>query len=474
MTTAVTDRALRRLLDAGRAVVSELDLEAVLQRVLETAADVTGARYAALGVLDETREGLERFLTHGVSDERRALIGAPPRGHGLLGAVIADPRPLRIDQMSAGKLPAGHPPMSSFLGVPILIRGDAWGNLYLCDKQDGEPFTDADEETLVVLAEWAGVAVENARLYARSERRRHELEATTEIARALGGETDLERILALIVERALDLLGARGVAIVLPDGDVVAGEPPGERPDAVVPLVFRGRTLGELVAVGGDGGDRALLQAVAASAATAVATARSVEEQRLRDAVRSAEEERRRWARELHDSTLQGLGGLRMLLVAGSRGGATLEDTVRNAISGLEEEIAGLRGLIRELRPAALDELGLAAALEGLAARAEAVDVCVEVGRLDPELETAVYRIAQEATGNAVRHAGARRIAIDVCSDDEVLVLRVRDDGRGFDPGAPSDGFGLIGMRERVALLRGELEIASSDAGTTITARFPV
>ena len=113
MTTAVADRALRRLLDAGRAVVSELDLEAVLQRVLETAADVTGARYAALGVLDETRGGLERFLTHGVSDERRALIGAPPRGHGLLGAVIADPRPLRIDHMSAAKLPPGHPPRAN-------------------------------------------------------------------------------------------------------------------------------------------------------------------------------------------------------------------------------------------------------------------------------------------------------------------------------------------------------------------------
>lgn len=473
MTAAVTDRALRRLLDAGRAVVSELDLEAVLQRLLETAADITGARYAALGVLDETRGGLERFLTHGISDERRAAIGAPPRGHGLLGAVIADPRPLRIDRMSGGTLPDGHPPMSSFLGVPILIRGAAWGNLYLCDKQDGEPFTDADEETLVVLAEWAGVAVENARLYARSERRRRELEATTEIARALGGETDLERILALIVERARELLGARGVAILVPEGDVSAGEPPGEHPDAVVPLVFRGRTLGELVAVGSGGGDRALLQAVAASAATAVATARSVEEQRLRDAVRGAEEERRRWARELHDSTLQGLGGLRMLLVAGSRGGASLQATVRDAIRGLEDEIAGLRGLIRELRPAALDELGLAAALEGLAVRGDAVHVCVEVGRLDPELETAVYRIAQEATGNAVRHAGARRITIDVRSDEEVLTLRVCDDGRGFDPGAPSEGFGLIGMRERVALLRGELEIASSAVGTAITATFP-
>src|SRR4051794_29761224 len=169
----LTDSALRRLLEAGRSVVSELDVEAVLARVLETAAELTGARYAALGILDGRREGLERFVTHGIPHHE---IAAPPRGRGLLGAVITDPRPLRIDSVSADPrasgFPPGHPDMETFLGTPVMIRGEAWGNLYLCDKADGSPFTEADEEAVVVLAEWAATAIENARVYASSERRR--------------------------------------------------------------------------------------------------------------------------------------------------------------------------------------------------------------------------------------------------------------------------------------------------------------
>lgn len=510
-----TDQTLRRLLDAGRVVVSELDLEQVLQRVLSTASEITGARYAALGILDERRGRMERFLTHGVGDDVRRAIGDPPRGRGLLGAVIADPQPQRVDSIphdprSAG-FPAGHPPMETFLGVPILIRGRAWGNLYLCDKHDGEPFTAADEEAVVVLAEWASIAVENARHYQRSERRRLELEATTAIARALGGETDLQRILTLIVERGIGLLGARGLLILLraAEGLTVAagaGDVPNELDGArlrcgpervrdalglaaedgvVVPLVFRGRTLGMLVAVGGGTQDdaAALLSSFAASAATAVATARTVEEQRLRDAMHAAEEERRYWARELHDSTLQNLGALRMLLTAGSRGAdpERLPTILREAMTRLEEEIGGLRGLIRDLRPAALDELGIAAAIEGLAARVaerEGVAVTAHVelrhSRHDPDLETAVYRIVQEATTNAIRHGAARHVTITLREDDDALQVRVLDDGHGFDPGAPRDGFGLLGMRERVALQHGELEIASSAGGTMVSAALPV
>ena len=145
MPQVLTDPALRRLLDAGRAVVSELDVQAVLDRVLATAAEVTGARYAALGILDERRTELERFLTHGIPEAAHRAIGELPRGRGILGAVIADPRPLRLDSVSADPrsfgFPAGHPPMETFLGVPVMIRGEAWGNLYLCEKAGGEPFT---------------------------------------------------------------------------------------------------------------------------------------------------------------------------------------------------------------------------------------------------------------------------------------------------------------------------------------------
>lgn len=514
MAALVNDHALRRLLDAGRAVVSDLDLESVLPRVLSTAAEVTGARYAALGILDERRAGLERFLTHGLSDDERRAIGDPPHGHGLLGAVIADPRPLRVEDLAhdprAVGFPPAHPHMGSFLGVPIMIGGHAWGNLYLCDKLDGEPFTDADEQAVVVLAEWAAVAVENARRFERGAQRRRELEAMMEITRALGGETDLGRILELIVQRGLALLGASGLLILLrePDGLTVAagaGDVPARfdgarlrcgpdrvrdalglaaRDGTVVPLVFRGRTLGMLVALGGPtrSGDDTLLSTFAAGAATAVGTARTVEEQRLRDAMHAAEEERRRWARELHDTTLQGLGGLRMMLTAGSRASDPdrLRAILRDGMACLEDEIAGLRGLVRELRPAALDELGLAAAIEGLATRTATTagvqvvaDVTLLRPRHDPDVETAVYRIVQEALTNAIRHAGAQRVTITLAEDVEALHLRVADDGRGFDPRAKTEGFGLAGMRERVALLHGELEVASSTDGTAIAAAIP-
>jgi signal transduction histidine kinase len=248
----------------------------------------------------------------------------------------------------------------------------------------------------------------------------------------------------------------------------------------LVPLVFRGESLGMLAAVGarGDSRDERLLQALAASAATAVATARTVEEQRLRDAMQAAEAERRRWARELHDDTLQGLGGLRMLLNAAARSAdpERLRTVVRDAVGRLEQEIDDLRGLIRELRPAALDELGLTAAIEGLAARTGAVvatDVDLGGRRFAPELETALYRIVQEAVTNAVRHAGASRVEIRIEELDGVLHARISDDGSGFDPGAPRGGFGLTGMRERVALLQGELEIVSSANGTIVTAALP-
>lgn len=516
MPALLDDQALRRLLDAGRSVISELDVEVILDRVLTTAAEITGARYAALGILDEERSGLERFIAHGVSASERQAIGRLPRGLGLLGTLIADPRPLRIDDLAEDPrsvgFPPGHPRMRTFLGAPIVVRGEAWGNLYLCDKSGDQPFTADDEEAVVVLAEWAAISLENARHYQDSERRRdelqravHRLEATTAIARALGGETDLDRILELIVERGRPLLEARGLVILLRQADgLVVRSKSGDLPSGVdrsssvrdalglagnngtfVPLLYRGESLGVLVVFRSDtgaGDDEALLQSFAASAATAVATARKVEEQRVRDAMHAAEEERRRWARELHDDTLQGLGGLRMLLTAASRSNdpGKLRAGVADAVHRLEEEIDSLRGLIRELRPAALDELGLTAALEGLASRmtertaTEVItDVRIGATRYDPDVETATYRIVQEAVTNAARHAGATRVVIDVEDRDGILHVRVGDDGRGFDPALPDDGFGLIGMRERVALLRGELGISSTVEGTTVEAAIP-
>jgi signal transduction histidine kinase len=261
------------------------------------------------------------------------------------------------------------------------------------------------------------------------------------------------------------------------------------RASLLVPLVFRGQSLGILAAFDRRGGSEAfdaeeerLLIAFAASAATAVSTARSVETRRLRDSLAAAEAERARWARELHDETLQGLGGLRMLLAAARRreDARGVRASVEQAVAQIDTEIENLRTLIRELRPAALDELGPAPAIEELAARISdrhGIEIVTSValdGRRSPELEVALYRIAQEALNNAVKHANASRIAIEVSEADGALRLTVADDGGGFDPDEPRSGFGLTGMRERVELLGGELEIRSSRDGTSVAAALPV
>src|SRR5215208_6871537 len=243
---------LRRLLDVGRALVAELDVEGVLLRILETARELTRARYAALGILDSPKEELERFVFVGIEDETRRLIGPLPRGHGVLGELIRDPRPLRLADVTQHErsygFPPGHPPMKTFLGVPISIRGEAWGNLYLTDKADGLQFDQADEESAVVLSEWAAIAINNARLYEDVARRRAELEravrgleATATVARSVGVETDLERVLELIVKRGRALVDARSLLVLLDDGDALrvvsaAGQLGVAALDATLPL----------------------------------------------------------------------------------------------------------------------------------------------------------------------------------------------------------------------------------------------
>jgi signal transduction histidine kinase len=257
----------------------------------------------------------------------------------------------------------------------------------------------------------------------------------------------------------------------------------------LVPLVYRNSPLGLLAAFDRFGDDPAfggeeeqLFLAFAASAATAVATARTVAEDRLRHSLAASEQERGRWARELHDETLQALGGLNVLLSSALRRGTheALERSVRDAVEQLGTEIEGLRTLITELRPAALDEMGLAPAIESLGQRLAAVegldvDVDVEVGgRLDPEVETVVYRLVQEALTNVAKHAHAERVRVEVGLEYDVVQVEVTDDGHGFDLNADTAGFGLVGMRERVALAHGQLAIDSEPGRTVLRATLPV
>jgi signal transduction histidine kinase len=544
---------LRRLLDVGRSLVSELDLEVVLDRVLEVARELTGARYAALGILDERRKELERFLTRGIEAGTHRAIGDLPRGHGILGVLISDPRPLRLpevgDHPRSYGFPLGHPPMHSFLGVPILIRGQAYGNLYLTEKAGGD-FDEADEEALVVLADWAAIAIENARLYLGVAARRDELEravsaleTTSSIARALGGEIDLERVLELLVKRGRALVDARAMLVALREdedlvvqaaagdvpgdvvgrriaiarsvaGDVLRTKQPERLADApsrlrfalaehvgaasglIVPLVFRGEAVGVLAAfdrvVAGPeftAEDTRLMQAFAASAATAVMTAQNVTAQGLQRSVEASERERLRWARELHDETLQELAALRIALSSARKSGdaEALERAAEEAIERATAAIAALRNLMTDMRPASLDELGAGPALEALIERTRRlsgltitaeIDLAYESGRQAerhrPETEVALYRLVQEGLTNAVKHAEGATVRVAVTEDEKAVTISVRDDGPGFAPDARHEGFGLIGVRERVALSGGTLRIESAPgAGTTLQATLP-
>ncbi len=546
------ESSIRRLLDVGRTLTKELDQRVVLDRVLETAREVTGARYAALGILNDRHSGLERFLTAGVDEATHRAIGDLPRGRGVLGALIEHPQPLRLADVgqhpSSYGFPAGHPVMRSFLGVPIVIRGQAWGDLYLTEKQGGE-FTETDEEAAVILAEWAAIAIDNARLYESSERRREELEkafrgldATRDVAVAIGREVALEHVLELIAKRGRALVSARSLVIMLRDGqelvvhasaghvqetgarlpiaDSTSGQVLEHRrperiadvaarlriapsefgvPDAhtalLVPMVYRGEAMGVLAAFdrGEDGSafgedDEQMLRTFAASAATAVALAQSVQADRLRSSLAAADAERRRWARELHDETLQGLGGLRLLLSSALRLDR-LEPTreaMREAVGHIEREIENLRAIITELRPAALDELGLRTAIEALLDRhreqsgfqveAELVLPGPTAGddRLAEDLETAVYRLVQEALTNVAKHARADHVRVAVSESGGELLVEIRDDGTGFDPETATRGFGLAGMQERVSLAGGALSIESDASGTLVRASLPV
>ena len=216
---------LRVLVDAGIALSSELSLDALLQRIIETAAEITGARYAALGVIDKTGQALERFLTTGIDADAHAAIGDLPHGRGILGVLIRDAQPLRLqdiadDPRSVG-FPPNHPPMKSFLGVPIVLRGVAYGNLYLTEKAGGQDFTDEDSELSQLLAAQAAVAIENARLYESSTRWLRQFESLNEVGNALSSELELEPLLALVARRLQELVDAKLVLIALPEGDVL-------------------------------------------------------------------------------------------------------------------------------------------------------------------------------------------------------------------------------------------------------------
>ena len=534
---------LHGLIEAGIALGSELSLDALLLKLAETAAALTGARYAALGVIDESGEGLERFVYTGIDQEQADKIGELPRGRGILGALITDAQSLRLNEItddprSVG-FPPNHPPMLGFLGVPVVLRGRAYGNLYLTEKADG-PFSEEDQELVETLAAQAAVAIENARLYQDATSWSAQLEALNEVWTALAGEIELPRLLKLICRRLRGLIGAQVVTIALPgpggvlrieaaegvgadeilglqleragsksgrvldrrraepvdsladdpEVDWEATQPLNVRTGLYVPLIAGGRPIGVIVAHDKEGDDPRftdddlrLAETFAPRAATAVDLSARVAANALRRVMEAQELERRRLARELHDQTGQELTSVLLGLKAVEEAKGDAERA--EALAGVRELVVGtlhdVRRIAVELRPKALDDFGLVAALERLRETfSEQTGMRVDLEsqireRLPTHVETALYRIVQEALTNIVKHAQASAVSIVLARKANVVTAVVEDDGRGFNLAGTREGLGLLGMGERLALLGGKLKIESSHgAGTTIVAEVPL
>ena len=535
---------MRALLEAGVVLTSELSLDSLLQRIVELAAELTDAHYAALGVIDPSGTELERFVTTGIDDETRAKIGDLPRGRGILGVLIREAEVLRLhdlgeDPRSVG-FPPNHPPMHTFLGVPIHLKRVAYGNLYLTEKADGADFTKEDEEIVRILAGQAAVAIENARLYESATRWSQQLESLMEVGAALASETELPKLLNLVARRLRGLIGARLVVIAVPAGDgalridAADGEEAedlmgmrldrsssksgrvldrrrSERLDSLiddpevdrefarrmgmraalfVPLLVGERAIGVIQAFDKLAEDRRfsnedlrVAETFAAQAAIAADTASRVARDALQRAVEGQELERRRLARELHDETGQALTsillGLKSLEESGHR---DVVEAVRSLRELVVQTLQDVRRLAVELRPTALDDFGLPTALERLASSfAEQTGAAVELesrlgdDRLPAEVETVLYRIVQEALTNVVKHAQADRVSIVLRRKDGSVTAVIEDDGRGFDRSDAGEGFGLVGMKERVELVKGRLEIETSRGkGTTLVVEVPV
>jgi signal transduction histidine kinase len=487
-----------RLLEAGLALSSELSLPVILQRIVDLAVDLTGARYGALGVLSPDGT-ITEFITTGVTEAERAAIGHIPVGRGILGVLIDDATPLRLreiaeDPRSVG-FPPNHPPMRSFLGAPVSARGRVFGNLYLTEKQGAEAFTDEDEGALVMLAGQAGVAIENARLYEEAHDRARRLEAVREIATAILAGTNPDQVLGLVARHARELIGADLATLAVPagPGELVVGAADGVHaaelagtmfpiegsvsgevirtgktvvladatanqrvgqpalraggigPALFAPLPVRGTVLGTLLVANAAGGRRfgagdiQLTETFAQQAAVAVEHARLQHElDRL-----AVLEDRERIAKELHDGVIQALFAVGL----GLQGSVMLtrdpelQRRIGGAVEELDRVIGDLRNYIFGLRPGILADRQLDQALRRLGEELEQKTGVVTVVEVDPaaaaalaETAAEVVQLAREALSNVSRHAQATTCRVSLYRDGATVVLEVDDDGRGFDP----------------------------------------
>lgn len=542
---AEREQRLRQLAETSVAVASEISLEGVLQKTVDTAARLVSARWAALGVLDRSGSHLERLITAGIDEETRAAIGDLPGDHGVLRVLLREGRPVRVADVTADPhflgFPPGHPHMRSFLGVPILVRDVVYGDLYLAESEDGE-FTADDEEIVTLLAAQIGAIIEKVQIHDGLVRWVHQLEGLNELTVAVFEERDVSRLLELVARQLRELTRAQRVLICLPlssgelrvaaadgegaaalIGDIVPPESKSarvlararsERIDSVlqdpevdqvsarragavtalvVPLVFHNQPLGVISAYNKDDPDPRfndedvrLAEAFGARAALAVHLSQRVARETFDATLEAEEAERGRIARELHDETGSALSGI-LLGLSGIDQAATLVEARKASIALQETARTTLEHVGRlafDLRPSALDDFGLGPALMALGGGLEeqgGPEVRLELDlaaaeRLRPRVETALFRITQEALTNVVKHADAKTVRIAFAWRERSVVLTIDDDGRGYSPeGVAGDGFGLIGMGERVASVNGSLDIESqAGAGTRVRVEIPI
>jgi len=526
-----TQGRLRELLRAIETISSDLSLESVLRNIVSAACTLADAEYGALGVIGHDRTNLEQFVYVGIDDETAARIGHLPEGKGVLGALITDVKPIRLRHMSdeerSSGFPANHPPMDSFLGVPINLRGEVYGNLYLTNSRRGE-FTAEDEELVGALAHAAGTAISNARLYQESELKQRWLEASGEISAQIIA-TSGEEPLNLIARRAMGLADADAVSISLlkQDGDTLAVEvafgPGAEqlvgrrfqleetlagsvvrtgapalvdaaRADGAIPILASVMESGPTMALplGGAGQPRGVLSlsrtrgrrpfadadlAMAAHFAGQATVALELADSRAAEQKLVLLEDRDRIAQDLHDHVIQELFsvGLSLEGAAAQLPAGKIEQRVRRAAENIDRTIRRIRTSIFELRgnfvstegglrQRILEVVSEAATPLGFVAHSAFAGLVDEA--FDEALADDVLACIRETLANVAKHAHARSAWVDVIATGDELTVTVSDDGVGL--GTPKRSSGTANLRARAEKRGGTFELTPGPSGGTV------
>ncbi len=532
---------LRALLDAVVGIGADLDLTSTLDRIVTAACELVGARYGALGVVGHDGKRLVRFVTHGVSADEIAAIGPYPEGHGLLGLLIDHPTSLRLTDLAEHPrsfgFPANHPPMRSFLGVPIRTRELAFGNLYLTEKADGAEFTEDDERAVTALAAAAGVVIDNARLYADTERRRRWHEITAEITQLMLGDFDSQQALQLIAARSREVSASvLGAVLLRNDGDLVIAAidgPPvfaqyvgrripadqpilrdvlsGDEQVVVEDLSLLAHETGQLAEVpelgelgrtifaplppgaGSTGGvlmvaaERGAVLGVTvgtdlvrmfANQATLALDRAQAQQNR---SVLAVLEDRDRIARDLHDLVIQRLFATGLQLQGMHRMvRPDVQERISRAVEDIDTTIRELRAAIFELhsrpeKPSLRSDLQ--ALVDEYTTALEFRPELICTGPVDSVVPASVrpqiLAAVRESLSNVVRHAQASAVKVEITVTGTEVTARVSDDGIGISDTDRRSG--LRNLEERAAALGGAVRLeANQPHGTVLELRAPL